>query len=56
MMADAAVSASVLAATNADADSNDATTTATIAAGSERHLLLRGRYFSSQVHTCFKIG
>ena len=49
MMA-AAVSGYVLAAINADA------VTIAIAAGSERHLLLRGRYFSSQVHTYFRTG
>jgi len=51
MMA-AAVSGSVHADAATDAD--DAAVT--IAAGSKRHLLLRGRYFSSQVHTCFRTG
>ena len=51
----AAVSGSDLAATNADADADDATATAAITA-TERHLLLRGRYFFSQVHTYFRTG
>ena len=53
----AAVSGSDLAATNADADSDDATATASAAiTAAERHLLLRGRYFFSQVHTYFRTG
>ena len=51
----AAVSGSVLAVTDS-ASTNSIAIAATVAARSEHHLLLRGRYFSSLVQISFGIG